>query len=67
MDDLQYTTYISPDTPLLTTFTYMDGKGEKKHGNVFYNAEKCDVFFYPRLLQNLTPFTKEMCNLQSSN
>lgn len=24
MDDLQYTTYITPDTPLLTTFTYMD-------------------------------------------
>lgn len=30
MDDLQYTTYISPDTPLLTTFTYMDGKDVKK-------------------------------------
>uniref|UniRef100_A0A3B4G209 LIM/homeobox protein Lhx8-like n=1 Tax=Pundamilia nyererei TaxID=303518 RepID=A0A3B4G209_9CICH len=26
MDDLQYTTYISPDAPLLTTLTYMDGK-----------------------------------------
>lgn len=26
MEDLQYTTYISPDTPLLTTLTYMDGK-----------------------------------------
>ncbi|KAM9844552.1 LIM/homeobox protein Lhx8-like [Aulostomus maculatus] len=24
MDDLQYTTYISPDLPLLTTLTYMD-------------------------------------------
>ncbi|XP_076018242.1 LIM/homeobox protein Lhx8-like [Genypterus blacodes] len=24
MEDLQYTTYISPDTPLLTTLTYMD-------------------------------------------
>lgn len=24
MDDLQYTTYISPDAPLLTTLTYMD-------------------------------------------
>lgn len=31
MDDLQYTTYISPDTPLLTTFTYMDGKDMKTH------------------------------------
>lgn len=26
MEDLQYTTYISPDAPLLTTLTYMDGK-----------------------------------------
>ncbi|XP_041847370.1 LIM/homeobox protein Lhx8a isoform X2 [Melanotaenia boesemani] len=26
MEDLQYTTYISTDTPLLTTLTYMDGK-----------------------------------------
>ncbi|XP_071398328.1 LIM/homeobox protein Lhx8-like [Centroberyx affinis] len=24
MEDLQYTTYVSPDTPLLTTLTYMD-------------------------------------------
>lgn len=24
MEDLQYTTYISPDAPLLTTLTYMD-------------------------------------------
>ncbi|KAM4727654.1 LIM/homeobox protein Lhx8-like [Anableps anableps] len=24
MEDLQYTTYLSPDTPLLTTLTYMD-------------------------------------------
>ncbi|TDH06069.1 hypothetical protein EPR50_G00130700 [Perca flavescens] len=24
MEDLQYTTYMSPDTPLLTTLTYMD-------------------------------------------
>ncbi|XP_029931348.1 LIM/homeobox protein Lhx8-like isoform X2 [Myripristis murdjan] len=24
LEDLQYTTYISPDTPLLTTLTYMD-------------------------------------------
>lgn len=26
MEDLQYTAYISPDTPLLTTLTYMDGR-----------------------------------------
>lgn len=29
MEDLQYTTYISPDAPLLTTLTYMDGKKRK--------------------------------------
>lgn len=27
IEDLQYATYISPDGPLLTTLTYMDGKG----------------------------------------
>lgn len=26
MEDLQYTAYISSETPLLTTLTYMDGK-----------------------------------------
>lgn len=26
MEDLQYTAYITPDTPLLATLTYMDGK-----------------------------------------
>lgn len=30
MDDLQYSTYISPDAPFLTTLTYMDGE---KHGH----------------------------------
>lgn len=27
MEDLQYTAYISPDAPPLTTLTYMDGNG----------------------------------------
>lgn len=29
MEDLQYTTYISPDGPPLTALTYIDGNGFK--------------------------------------
>lgn len=29
MEDLQYTTYISPDGPPLTALTYIDGNGLK--------------------------------------
>lgn len=36
MEDLQYTTYISQDAPLLTTLTYMDGKKNKYSRNAFY-------------------------------
>lgn len=38
MDDLQY--YISPDVPLLTTLTYMDGK---KH-HPYAHSTECDYF-----------------------
>lgn len=41
MEDLQYTTYISPDAPLLTTLTYMDGnqkKEKKTHISIFFSA-----------------------------
>ncbi len=39
MEDLQYTTYISPDAPLLTTLTYMDGN-KHKHASVCFFTEK---------------------------
>lgn len=39
MEDLQYTTYISPDAPLLTTLTYMDGKKHLWTEQDFYNTE----------------------------
>lgn len=38
MEDLQYTTYISPDAPLLTTLTYMDGNKKKNiHTSVYFS------------------------------
>lgn len=60
MDDLQYTTYISPDAPLLTTLTYMDGE---KHAHThhctdqeFYNTENTPHHQMPMvfILENVT-------------
>lgn len=57
MDDLQYTTYISPDTPLLTTFTYMDGKGIKPHQCVLHPVQKkTSVFFFLQIIPNFCIF-----------
>ncbi|XP_075887663.1 LIM/homeobox protein Lhx8-like isoform X3 [Nelusetta ayraudi] len=47
MDDLQYTTYISPDAPLLTTFTYMDGKDVKTHQCFSHPMQKCSEPLFP--------------------
>lgn len=43
MEDLQYTTYISPDAPLLTTLTYMDGKNITTHQTEKQNKTKNTV------------------------
>lgn len=49
MDDLQYTTYISPDASLLTTFTYMDGKDMKTLQCYSHPMQKkcCEPLFPP--------------------
>lgn len=54
MDDLQYTTYISPDAPLLTTFTYMDGKDVKTHQCSSHPMQKkCSEPLFPNCSQFL--------------
>lgn len=51
MEDLQYTTYITPDTPLLTTLTYMDGKKSKQ--SYLYWQIKMDIKnVYPNCSQS---------------
>lgn len=40
MEDLQYTTYISPDAPLLTTLTYMDGNKHERASECFLQYRK---------------------------
>lgn len=55
MEDLQYTTYMSSDAPLLTTLTYMDGEKTCSHittlSQNFYNTENAPQKAHTRLAQ----------------
>lgn len=44
MEDLQYTTYISPDAPLLTTLTYMDGNKHDRASVCFFTIQKYNPY-----------------------
>lgn len=44
LEDLQYTTYISPDAPLLTTLTYMDGNKHDRASVCFFTIQKYNPY-----------------------
>lgn len=44
MEDLQYTTYISPDAPLLTTLTYMDGNKHDRASVCVFTIQKYNPY-----------------------